>query len=99
MYIHTDFLHLGLFELLFLVVFHVDVNLATLGLGDQLPRDSAGHDTRQELPVLRVGVQPEVAVVDPAAFAVAGPDPRLPGPDSACPPLTPIRFAAAFEEA
>ena len=42
---------------------------------------------------------PEVAVVDPAAFAVAGPDPRLPGPDSACPPLTPIRFAAAFEEA
>lgn len=42
---------------------------------------------------------PEVAVVDPAAFAVAGPDPRLPGPDSACRPLTPIRFAAAFEEA
>ena len=49
---------------LFLVVFHVDVNLATLGLGDQLPRDSAGHDTRQEFPVLGVGVQPEVAVVD-----------------------------------
>jgi len=42
---------------------------------------------------------PEVAVVDPAAFAVAGPDPRLPGPDSACPPLPSIRFAAAFEEA
>ena len=42
---------------------------------------------------------PEVAVVDPAAFAVAGPDPRLPGPDCACPPLPSIRFAAAFEEA
>jgi len=42
---------------------------------------------------------PEVATADPADFAVAGPDPRLPGPDSACPPLTPIRFAAAFEEA
>ncbi len=42
---------------------------------------------------------PEVAVVDPAAFAVDGPDPRLPGPDSTCPPLPPIRFAAAFEEA
>jgi methylmalonyl-CoA mutase len=41
----------------------------------------------------------EVAVVDPAAFAVAGPDPRLPGPDSRCPPLTPIRFSAAFEGA
>jgi methylmalonyl-CoA mutase len=42
---------------------------------------------------------PEVAIVDPAAFAVAGPNPRLPGPDSACPPLPSIRFAAAFEEA
>ena len=42
---------------------------------------------------------PEVAVVDPTAFAVAGPDPRLPGPDSSCPPLPSIRFAAAFEEA
>lgn len=42
---------------------------------------------------------PDVAVVDPAAFAVAGPDPRLPGPDSSCPPLPSIRFAAAFEEA
>ncbi len=42
---------------------------------------------------------PEVAIVDPAAFAVAGPDPRLPGPDSTCPPLPSIRFAAAFEEA
>jgi methylmalonyl-CoA mutase len=41
----------------------------------------------------------EVEAVDPAAFAVAGPDVRLPGPDSRCPPLTPIRFAAAFEGA
>ncbi|WP_245863714.1 methylmalonyl-CoA mutase family protein [Caulobacter mirabilis] len=43
--------------------------------------------------------RPEVAQVDPAAFAVAGPDVRLPGPDSACPALAPMRFAAAFEEA
>lgn len=41
----------------------------------------------------------EVESLDPAAFAVAGPDPRLPGPDSRCPALTPIRFAAAFEGA
>jgi len=42
---------------------------------------------------------PEVETPDPAAFAVAGPDVRLPGPDSGCPALTPIRFAAAFEGA
>lgn len=42
---------------------------------------------------------PEVETVDPAAFAVAGPDARLPGPDGSCPPMPPIRFAAAFEEA
>lgn len=42
---------------------------------------------------------PEVETPDAAAFAVAGPDIRLPGPDSRCPPLTPIRFAAAFEGA
>jgi methylmalonyl-CoA mutase len=41
----------------------------------------------------------EVETSDPAAFAVEGPDVRLPGPDSSCPPLTPIRFAAAFEGA
>lgn len=41
----------------------------------------------------------EVEAVEPSAFAVEGPDPRLPGPDSHCPPLTPIRFAAAFEGA
>ena len=42
---------------------------------------------------------PEVAVVDAAAFATGAPDPRLPGPDSTCPALPSIRFAAAFEEA
>ncbi|PIC02262.1 methylmalonyl-CoA mutase family protein [Caulobacter sp. X] len=42
---------------------------------------------------------PEVETPDPAAFAVPGPDIRLPGPDSKCPALTPIRFAAAFEGA
>ena len=42
---------------------------------------------------------PEVETPDMSAFAVAGPDVRLPGPDSHCPALTPVRFAAAFEEA
>jgi methylmalonyl-CoA mutase len=42
---------------------------------------------------------PEVETPDASAFAVAGPDVRLPGPDSHCPALAPIRFAAAFEGA
>lgn len=42
---------------------------------------------------------PEVLTPDRDAFAVDGPDLRLPGPDGRCPALTPIRFAAAFEEA
>ncbi|HJV43684.1 methylmalonyl-CoA mutase family protein [Caulobacter sp.] len=42
---------------------------------------------------------PEVETPDASAFAVAAPDVRLPGPDGKCPPLTPIRFAAAFEGA
>ena len=42
---------------------------------------------------------PEVETADAAAFAVVGPDVRLPGPDSRCPALTPVRFAAAFEGA
>ncbi|MBU4435556.1 MAG: methylmalonyl-CoA mutase, partial [Alphaproteobacteria bacterium] len=32
----------------------------------------------------------EIESVDPSAFAVGGPDPRLPGPDSHCPPLPPL---------
>jgi methylmalonyl-CoA mutase len=35
---------------------------------------------------------------DIAAFATQGPSPRLPGPDTACRPLNPIRLAAPFEE-
>jgi methylmalonyl-CoA mutase len=42
----------------------------------------------------------EVENPDAAAFADKDtPDPRLPGPDGKCPALTPIRWAAAFEEA
>lgn len=41
----------------------------------------------------------EVIKVDPAAFAVSGPDPRLPGPGATCPALPPVRLAAAHEEA
>ncbi len=39
----------------------------------------------------------EVEAAEPVA--VDAPDPRLPGPDGRCPPLAPVRFAAAFEEA
>ncbi len=38
-----------------------------------------------------------VETVDPAAFAVAGPSPRLPGPDTVVPPLTPVRISEPFE--
>jgi len=41
----------------------------------------------------------EVATPIIADFATDAPSVRLPGPDSRCPPLTPIRFAAAFEGA
>lgn len=40
---------------------------------------------------------PEVETPEPVS--VTGPDVRLPGPDSHCPALTPVRFAAAFEGA
>jgi methylmalonyl-CoA mutase len=39
----------------------------------------------------------EVEQVDRTAFAVQAPSPRLPGPDTAAPPLTPIRLAEPFE--
>lgn len=39
----------------------------------------------------------EVETAEPVA--VSGPEIRLPGPDSVCPPLTPARLSAAFEEA
>jgi methylmalonyl-CoA mutase len=41
----------------------------------------------------------EVATPKAADFAVDPPSARVPGPDSRCPPLTPIRFSAAFEGA
>ncbi|HRD28743.1 MAG TPA: methylmalonyl-CoA mutase family protein, partial [Caulobacter sp.] len=39
----------------------------------------------------------EVEAAEPVA--VSGPEIRLPGPDSLCPPLAPARLSAAFEEA
>ena len=41
----------------------------------------------------------QVEAPDRAAFTVAAPSPRLPGPDASAPPLTPSRTAAPFEEA
>ncbi len=43
--------------------------------------------------------QQPVEVEIAAARARSAPSPRLPGPDSACPPLTPMRIAEAFEAA
>jgi methylmalonyl-CoA mutase len=40
-----------------------------------------------------------VPVETPAAVAVEAPSPRLPGPDSRCLPLTPVRLADPFEAA
>jgi methylmalonyl-CoA mutase len=42
-----------------------------------------------------------VAIETPeaGAFATTAPSPRLPGPDAACPALTPVRLAGPFEEA
>lgn len=40
-----------------------------------------------------------VEVEQPVAIPVDAPDVRLPGPDGACPALTPIRLAASFEDA
>jgi methylmalonyl-CoA mutase len=41
----------------------------------------------------------EIEAVDAAAFAVEAPKTRLPGPDSAATPLTPVRVAEPFEAA
>lgn len=43
--------------------------------------------------------QIEVEQVDGSKFAVSAPDPRKPGPDSACTPLKPHRLAEKFEGA
>ena len=40
-----------------------------------------------------------VTVEAPAAVAVSAPSTRLPGPDSTCPPLKPVRLAEPFEAA
>ncbi|HYE44928.1 MAG TPA: methylmalonyl-CoA mutase family protein [Caulobacter sp.] len=41
----------------------------------------------------------EVETPDAAAFALPVPDLRIPGPAASCPPLAPVRLAAALEEA
>ena len=39
----------------------------------------------------------EIDDTDGSKFRAAAPDPRKPGPDSACTPLKPHRLAEAFE--
>ncbi|THD59343.1 methylmalonyl-CoA mutase family protein [Phenylobacterium sp.] len=45
-------------------------------------------------PAKETPVETELTAARPAA---AAPSPRLPGPDSACPPLAPMRLSGAFE--
>jgi methylmalonyl-CoA mutase len=78
--------------------------ITALAAGD-IARDIATTNAaRGELRILGVNAFPptEEAPVElePAsAQAVDAPSPRLPGPDSTCPPLKPIRLAAAYEAA
>jgi methylmalonyl-CoA mutase len=68
------------------------------------PRQAAIKDGKAKL--VGVTIYPnandrpvQVDAPDRAAFTVAAPSPRLPGPDASAPPLTPSRTAATFEEA
>ena len=87
--------------------------VAALADGSVAGRVATARETRQAAiadkseKILGVTVFPnaddkaaEVETPDATAFAAKdAPDPRLPGPDGKCPALTPIRWAAAFEEA
>lgn len=75
-----------------------------LAAGDIAKDVEAAKVARGDLRILGVNAFPpaEEAAVEleqATAQPVEAPSPRLPGPDSACPPLTPIRLAEAYEAA
>ena len=75
---------------------------ATLAAGDIARAVQAANAARPEPKIIGVTAFPPakdtpVEVEIAAARAVDAPSARLPGPDSACPPLTPMRIAESFE--
>lgn len=75
-----------------------------LAAGDIAKDVEAANAARGDLRILGVNAFPpaEEAAVEleqATPQAVEAPSPRLPGPDSSCPPLTPIRLAQAYEAA
>ena len=58
-----------------------------------MPHQQQGHVPNTFPPARDIPVEVEVA----AARPVAAPSARLPGADSACPPLRPIRISEPFE--
>jgi len=76
--------------------------IAALQNGDVAAKVEAARAARPEPRIIGVNAFPPahetpVEVERPAAKPAKAPSSRLPGPDSACPPLTPIRLAEAFE--
>ncbi|RAK58452.1 methylmalonyl-CoA mutase [Phenylobacterium hankyongense] len=76
--------------------------IAALQSGRIAREVAAANAARPEPKILGVTVFPPdqdapVEVVRPAATPVDAPSPKLPGPDSHCPPLRPIRLSEPFE--
>jgi methylmalonyl-CoA mutase len=75
---------------------------AALASGQIAKGVAAALAARQEPKIIGVTAFPPakdtpVEVEIAAAKAVSAPSARLPGPDSACPPLKPMRISEAFE--
>lgn len=76
--------------------------VAALTSGDFQKRVKTAHAAPEKILGVNVFPNPDekgVDVENPVGVPVEAPDPRLPGPDARCEPLSPIRFAAAHEEA
>lgn len=65
----------------------------------QAAREAAGEPRILGVTVFPPTAPAEVEVDGAEPSPVEAPSPRLPGPDSRCPPLTPFRLAAAYEAA
>jgi methylmalonyl-CoA mutase len=76
--------------------------IAALTSGLIQQKVKAAHAAPEKILGVNVFPNPDekpVEVVTAKPVAVEAPDPRLPGPGASCEPMSPIRFAAAFEEA
>jgi methylmalonyl-CoA mutase len=70
------------------------ISLAVTAARGERPADPRIIGVTAFPPAKDTPVEVEIAAAKPAA---AAPSARLPGPDSACPPLTPMRISEAFE--